>query len=163
MGASLARCHGLTSGLQTRVRSLAPLRTQLSCRNAGYGANPAKISASSQLASKPVRELRQSPVQLQDGTAALKPCPALKTTLHGLDRCAQLCPCFSSARCCGADWPLTSAKCPSPSCFTPAGKYIGTGTPQGIVDCLKLQSTVREGEPTFPQAGIAPKTSGKRN
>lgn len=42
MEASLARCHGLTSGLQTRVRSLAPLRTQLSCRNAGYGVNPAK-------------------------------------------------------------------------------------------------------------------------
>lgn len=73
------RSPGLTFGLRTRFHSLAPPRNQLSWRNAG------KISASSQLASKSVRELRQSGVQLQDGTAGLKPCPALKTILHGLD------------------------------------------------------------------------------
>lgn len=124
-----------------------------------------------------MRELRQSGVQLQDGISGLKPfpslpcpalpctalpCPALKRSFTFWTAEAQLCPCFSSAHCCAADWPITSGKCSSPSCFTPAGKYIGTGTPQGIVDCLKLQSTVREGEPTFPQAGSATKTSAKK-
>lgn len=34
--------HGLTFGLPTRFHSLAPLWSQLSCRNAGNGVNPAK-------------------------------------------------------------------------------------------------------------------------
>lgn len=162
--ASLAPCHGLTFGLRTRVHSRAPLRTQLSCRNVGYGVDPAKIPRFPPPTISQWISARTAPTSRAAAgrSAALMPCPALKTTIRGLDRWPQLCPCFSSARCCDADWLITSGKCPSPSCFTPAGKYIGTGTPQGIVDCLKLQSTVREGEPTFPQAGSATKTSGKQ-
>lgn len=51
--------------------------------------------------------------------------------------------------------PVSCGKYPSPSIITPAGKCVGNGTPQGIVDCLKLQYTARRGGEVFHMQGTS--------
>lgn len=89
--ASSAGSPGLTFGLRTRVHSLAPLRDQLSRRNAGNGGKPAKsIPASSQLASKGAATKRRAAVGGNRGFKSL-PCPAQERSVTLWSAQAQLC------------------------------------------------------------------------